>query len=91
MQVVRIARGNPPRTYMEKFKELFLAWRLEQQYTKYEILQMYAMHAPFGGNIVGMQAASEKYFHRSPEQLSWAEAAFLAILPNAPALPDVRF
>ena len=88
MQVVRIARGNPPRTYMEKFKELFLAWRLEQQYTKYEILQMYAMHAPFGGNIVGMQAASEKYFHRSPEQLSWAEAAFLAILPNAPALKN---
>ena len=88
MQVVRIARGNPPRTYMEKFKELFLAWRLEQQYTKYEILQMYAMHAPFGGNIVGMQAASEKYFHRSPEQLSWAEAAFLAILPNAQALKN---
>jgi penicillin-binding protein 1C len=35
-----------------------------------------------------MQAASEKYFHRSPEQLSWAEAAFLAILPNAPALKN---
>lgn len=88
MQVVRIARGNPPRTYGEKFRELVLAWRLEQQYTKYAILQMYASHAPFGGNIVGMQTAAEKYFHRSPKQLSWAEAAFLAILPNAPALKN---
>lgn len=88
MQTVRIARGNPPRTYGEKLRELVLAWRLEQQYTKYAILQMYAAHAPFGGNIVGMQTAAEKYFHRSPEQLSWAEAAFLAILPNAPALKN---
>lgn len=88
MQVVRIALGNPPRTYMEKLREVVLSWRLEQQYTKYEILQMYASHAPFGGNIVGMQAAAEKYFRRTPEQLSWAEAAFLAILPNAPALKN---
>ncbi|MDE5639575.1 MAG: transglycosylase domain-containing protein, partial [Odoribacter sp.] len=86
MQVIRISRGNPPRTYLEKIKEMLLAWRLEQQYSKYQILQMYATHAPFGGNIVGMRTASEKYFRRSPEELSWAEAAFLAILPNAPAL-----
>lgn len=86
MQVIRISRGNPPRTYAEKLLEMVLSWRLEQQYTKYQILQLYAMHAPFGGNIVGIWSASEKYFRRPPEQLSWAEAALLAVLPNAPSL-----
>ena len=47
---------------------------------------MYASHAPFGGNVVGIRAAALKYFNRRPEQLSWAEAALLAVLPNAPAL-----
>jgi len=86
MQVIRMARKNPPRTIIEKVKEVLLAWRLEQQYSKLRIFQMYASHAPFGGNIVGIEAASLKYFNRRPEQLSWAEAALLAVLPNAPAL-----
>lgn len=88
MQVIRIARNNPPRTYLEKIWEIILSYRLEQQYNKYQILQMYAMHAPFGGNLIGLRAASEKYFSRPPEQLSWAEAAFLAVLPNAPSLKN---
>ena len=86
MQVIRMSRKNPPRTLAEKVKELFLAWRLEQQYGKLRIFQLYASHAPFGGNIVGIEAASLKYFNRRPEQLSWAEAALLAVLPNAPSL-----
>lgn len=86
MQVVRMALGNPPRTIPEKIREIFLTLRLEQSYTKSQILNFYASHAPFGGNVVGLRAASLKYFHRSPEQLSWAEAALLAVLPNAPAL-----
>ncbi|MDE5610598.1 MAG: transglycosylase domain-containing protein, partial [Odoribacter sp.] len=86
MQVIRMSRKNPPRTLTEKVKELFLAWRLERQYGKLRIFQMYASHAPFGGNIVGIEAAALKYFHRRPEQLSWAEAALLAVLPNAPSL-----
>lgn len=86
MQVIRLARGNPPRTLVEKIKEIFLTLRLEQSYSKWEILEMYAAHAPFGGNVVGLQAASLKYFNRPPGQLSWAEAALLAVLPNAPAL-----
>ncbi|WP_251623480.1 penicillin-binding protein 1C [Odoribacter lunatus] len=90
MQVIRIARQNPVRTYSEKIWEIILALRLEHQYTKYQILQMYALHAPFAGNIVGIQTASQKYFDRSPEQLSWAEAAFLAILPNSPSLKKQR-
>lgn len=86
MQVVRLSRGNPPRTLWEKAKEVLLTLRLEQSYTKGQILSMYASHAPFGGNVVGIKAASLKYFNRQPEQLSWAEAALLAVLPNAPAL-----
>ena len=86
MQVVRLFRDNPPRTIWEKIKELVLTIRLEQSYSKKEILELYATHAPFGGNVVGLQAASLKYFNRSPKELSWAEAALLAVLPNAPSL-----
>ena len=86
MQVVRLSRENPPRTIPEKILEMFLALRLEQSYNKWEILNMYADYAPFGGNIVGIQTAALKYFNRQPDELSWAEAALLAVLPNAPAL-----
>ena len=86
MQVIRLSRENPPRTLWEKIKEIGLTLRLEQSYTKGQILGLYAAHAPFGGNVVGIKAASLKYFNRLPEQLSWAEAALLAVLPNAPAL-----
>jgi penicillin-binding protein 1C len=85
MQVVRLWRQEP-RTYLEKIIELILATRLELSYSKDEILNLYASHAPFGGNVVGMEAASWRYFGRNPEQLSWAEAATLAVLPNAPSL-----
>lgn len=86
MQVIRMALGNPPRTVPEKMKEIILTLRLEQSYSKRQILEMYASHAPFGGNVVGMRAAALKYFNRQPDRLSWAEAALLAVLPNAPAL-----
>lgn len=86
MQVVRLSRKNPPRTIGEKLREVLLTLRMEQSYSKYEILCKYASHAPFGGNIVGLSAASAKYFDRPPGQLSWSEAALLAVLPNAPSL-----
>jgi penicillin-binding protein 1C len=86
MQVVRIARKNPPRTYREKVREMALALRLELACSKKEILGLHAANAPFGGNIVGIDAASWFYFDRGPEVLSWAEAAFLAVLPNDPKL-----
>jgi penicillin-binding protein 1C len=86
MQVIRLSRGNPPRTFPEKLLEMLLATRLEQARSKREILALYASHAPFGGNIVGLRAAAMKYFDREPDALSWAEAALLAVLPNAPAL-----
>jgi penicillin-binding protein 1C len=86
MQVVRLARKNRPRTYIEKLKEAVLALRLETRRSKREILALFAANAPFGGNVVGLDAASWLYFGRSPERLSWAEAAFLAVLPNDPGL-----
>ncbi|HFC92480.1 MAG TPA: penicillin-binding protein 1C [Leucothrix mucor] len=86
MQVIRLAEHNPTRTIWQKFKELFKAIRLEIGYSKEEILALYASHAPFGGNVVGLEAASWRYFGRKPEQLSWAESAMLAVLPNSPSL-----
>jgi penicillin-binding protein 1C len=86
MQVIRSARKNRGRTFPEKFLEMLLALRLELSCSKKEILSLYAANAPFGGNIVGVDAASWFYFGRSAEALSWAEAAFLAVIPNDPGL-----
>lgn len=86
MQVIRLSRKNQPRTYWEKCKELYLSTRLEMGYSKADILKMYASHAPYGGNVVGAEAASWRYFERPLHQLSWAENAMLAVLPNAPSL-----
>ncbi len=86
MQVIRLSRKGKPRTFFEKILEIVLATRLELKYSKMEILHLYAAHAPFGGNVVGLEAACWRYFGRSPEELSWAEASLLAVLPNAPSL-----
>lgn len=85
MQLVRISRQKP-RTVWQKVVEIFLATRVELRYSKEEILQLYAAHAPFGGNVVGLRAALWRYFGSDAVELSWAEAATLAVLQNAPAL-----
>ena len=85
MQTIRLAR-NESRTFGEKFIEMILATRLEFRASKEKILSMYISHAPFGGNVVGLDAAAWRYFGHSSEELSWAEAAMLAVLPNAPAM-----
>jgi len=86
MQTMRLARNRDARTLWQKGVEMMCAWRAELRYSKKEILQLYAAHAPFGGNVVGLGAASWRYFHKAPDQLSWGEAATLAVLPNAPGL-----
>lgn len=86
MQVIRLSRDNPSRTIFEKAWEIILATRMEWGYSKDQILAMYASNAPFGGNVVGLDAAAWKYFGRAAGQLSWAESAMLAVLPNSPAL-----
>lgn len=86
MQVIRLSRRDPQRTVGEKLIEMIMALRLELGHSKREILAMFAAHAPFGGNVVGLQAAAWRYFGRSPDNLSWAESATLAVLPNSPSL-----
>jgi penicillin-binding protein 1C len=85
MQTIRLAR-NKPRTFGEKLIEMTWATRLEFRASKEEILSMYVSHAPFGGNVVGLDAAAWRYFGHSADDLSWAESAMLAVLPNAPAM-----
>ncbi|MDR1780843.1 MAG: penicillin-binding protein 1C [Tannerella sp.] len=85
MQTIRLSRGKK-RTVGEKISESLLATRLEWRYSKDRILALYASHAPFGGNVVGIDAAAWRYFGHSADDLSWAEAATLAVLPNAPSM-----
>ena len=66
--------------------EILLATRLELRKSKDEILALYTSNAPYGGNVVGIEAAAWRYFGTDSENLSWAEAATLAVLPNSPSL-----
>ncbi|TSD66724.1 penicillin-binding protein 1C [Inquilinus sp. KBS0705] len=85
MQVIRLATHHN-RTIRNKIGEIFMAMRLELGYSKAEILALYASNAPFGSNVIGLDAASWRYFGRSPDKLSWGEMAALAVLPNSPSL-----
>ncbi len=68
-----------------KLKELILAYRLEQKFSKDEILQMYLNEIPYGSNAYGVEAASQKYFGKSSRDLTIAEAATLAALTQSPS------
>ena len=85
-QVIRLSRKNKKRSYAEKLIEVFMATRLEVGYSKKEILNFYASNAPFGGNVVGLETASWRYFGIPSSELSWGQSASLAVLPNAPSL-----
>ena len=86
MQLMRMSRKGKSRTIWQKVIEIFWATRAEWRYDKSEILALYASNAPMGGNVVGLDAAAWRYFGRPADQLSWAETATLAVLPNAPSL-----
>ncbi|MDB4923863.1 MAG: penicillin-binding protein [Mucilaginibacter sp.] len=85
MQVVRLATKHK-RNIWNKLIEMFMAMRLEAGYSKNEILSLYTSNAPFGSNVIGLDAASWRYFGRSPDKLSWGEMAAMAVLPNSPSL-----
>ena len=89
MQTIRMAR-NKNRTLFQKMIEMIMATRLELTYKKSSILTLYASHAPFGSNVMGIEAASWRYFGHPSTDLSWAEAALLAVLPNAPSAMHVK-
>lgn len=86
MQTIRLSRKGKPRSVYEKLVEVLLATRLELMKSKDEILTCYTSNAPYGGNVIGTEAAAWRYFGIDSKNLSWAEAATLAILPNAPSL-----
>lgn len=86
MQVARLSRGDRARTYGEKLIEILEAFKLELFSSKKEILRLYAANAPFGGNTVGLDAAAWRYTGKPAEEITWAEAAALAVLPNSPSL-----
>jgi penicillin-binding protein 1C len=94
MQVARLAlaprRESGERSLAAKLHEAVLALRIEASLDKEQILSHYAAHAPFGGNVVGLEAAAWRYFGRDPQSLSWAEAATLAVLPNNPSLVHLQ-
>lgn len=86
MQVMRLHYGNNSRSIFNKLKETILAIRLECSYKKKTILALYTNNAPFGTNVVGLDAAAWRYYGRQANTLTWGEMAALAVLPNAPAL-----
>jgi penicillin-binding protein 1C len=86
MQTTRLMRRGQPRSLPEKALEAIMALRLEIGRSKDDILSLYAANAPFGANVVGLEAAAWRWFGRGAAELSWAEAATLAVLPNSPGL-----
>lgn len=83
MQVARILDGTP-HTLAGKLRQMLRALQLEAHLSKREILTLYLNHAPFGGTVEGVEAASWAYLGKSAQRLSHAEAALLAVLPQAP-------
>ncbi|PKL26393.1 MAG: penicillin-binding protein 1C [Spirochaetae bacterium HGW-Spirochaetae-3] len=86
MQAARLSREPGPRDWGSKLAELWAAVRLELRHDKADIVELYARNAPYGGNVVGLQAAGFRWFGRPTVDLTWAEAASLAVLPNSPGL-----
>lgn len=85
MQIARLSRGGK-RSIWNKLIESIWAIRMETRYSKDELMNLYASHAPFGGNVVGLEAASWRYYGLPPNELSWSQVATLAVLPNSPSL-----
>lgn len=86
MQLMRMSRKKVSRSFWQKLIETAWALRAEWRFSKDELLRLYASHAPFGGNVVGLEAASWRYYHKPAHALTWSESAVLAVLPNAPGL-----
>ncbi|WP_174244608.1 MULTISPECIES: peptidoglycan glycosyltransferase PbpC [unclassified Pseudomonas] len=84
MQVARLLDPHP-RTLLGKSRQLWRTAQLEWHLSKEQILNLYLNRAPFGGTLQGVAAASWAYLGKSPQHLTHAEAALLAVLPQAPS------
>ena len=83
-QLVKNAILTPEKSYTRKLKEAILAYRIEKEFSKDEILQMYLNEIPYGSTAYGIEAAAQRYFAKSAKAVSIAEAAALAALPQRP-------
>jgi penicillin-binding protein 1C len=84
MQVARLIQGEPTRGVEAKLSQILMAQKLEERFSKDQILTLYLMLAPYGGNLEGVRAASLAYFGKEPTRLTVAEAALLVALPQSP-------
>jgi penicillin-binding protein 1C len=84
MQVARLLEPREERSVAAKLRQVVRAVQLERKLSKAEILTLYLSLAPYGGNLEGARAAALSYFGREPKRLSFAEAALLVALPQAP-------
>jgi penicillin-binding protein 1C len=90
-QVAKMMLANQPRTFAQKLREAVVALRLEHRYSKREILALYVNLAPYGEQTTGIVRASRRYFGCAPEDLTVAQAAWLAALPQRPSAPRRAF
>lgn len=84
-QLTKMMLLTNERKIIRKFRELILSMQIEEMFTKEEILEMYLNEAPYGGNIVGVSLAAKNFFQKSADDLTVAQAAFLAGLPQSPS------
>jgi membrane peptidoglycan carboxypeptidase len=83
-QVIKLSLLTSDKTIVRKLKEIILALKLEREYEKDDILGIYLNQIPYGGNVFGIQEASQHFLGKDPKDLTLAEAAYLASIPNAP-------
>ena len=84
-QIIKNTLLTKDKTITRKVKEWVLAVKIEKVLTKEQILEIYLNEAPYGGNIYGIEEASETYFGKKASELTIAEASYLASLPKAPS------
>jgi 1A family penicillin-binding protein len=85
-QLVKNVLLTPERSITRKIKELILAIQVDQRFSKDQILEMYLNNVPYGGTAVGVEAAANLYFGKHAKELSLAQSAFLAGLPQLPSV-----
>lgn len=92
-QLIKLSHLSTEKTLRRKLEEAVLAIRMEQQYSKDEILEMYLNYVYFGGGYYGIEAAARGYFGKSASELTAAEGALLAGVINSPSnyAPHIDF
>ncbi|MDQ3245224.1 MAG: transglycosylase domain-containing protein [bacterium] len=85
-QLIKNTLLTQKRTFTRKIKEWVLALKIEREFSKDKIFEYYLNEAPYGGNLYGISEASRTYFNKNPTDLSVAEAAYLAAIPQSPTV-----